>query len=212
MVEDYIIKLSNSEIAQNATLFNEKRPYTFLVGAGISMDPPSNVPSARMFVSELFNYYTPKNEIDSLSNLDSLRYEFLVEKIQSLFDKELEFLSYLDWVTNPNANHLFLAQMILRFNYVITTNFDYLIELAVKSLLIGSEYKKILSIITRDDYEKNIRFQYPIVKIHGSKRDCITGRYTADSLITTISALGKEREKGFFRWHLFCLRELPTGI
>jgi tetratricopeptide (TPR) repeat protein len=197
MTEKYIIKLSNTpDINQSALLFNEKRPYTFLVGAGISMDPPSNVPSARMFVRELFNYYAPKNEIDTLSKLEALRYEFLVEKIQNLFDEELTFLNYLDWVTHPNANHLFLANMILRYNFVITTNFDYLIELAVKSLLLGSEYKKIMSIITRDDYEKNIRFQYPVVKIHGSKRDCITGRYTADSLITTISALGKDREKG----------------
>lgn len=197
MVKDHIIKLSNTdETSQYAHLFNEKHPYTFLVGAGISMDPPSNVPSARMFVKELFHYYAPKNEIDTLSNLESLRYEFLVEKIQNLFDKELEFLNYLDWVTTPNANHLFLAQMILRYNYVITTNFDYLIELAVKSLLIGSEYKKIMSIITREDYEKNIRFKYPIVKIHGSKRDCITGRPTANSLITTISSLGRDREKG----------------
>ena len=202
MDEDYIFKLSDtSEISQNSRLFNEKRFYTFLVGAGISMDPPSNVPSARMFVRELFNYYAPKNEIETLSKLENLRYEYLVEKIQNLFDKDLTFLSYLDWVTIPNANHLFLAQMILRYHYVITTNFDYLIEIALKSQLVGYPaydpiYKKIMVIITKDDYEKNVRFQYPVIKIHGSKRDSITGRYTADSLITTISALGKDREKG----------------
>ncbi|MCJ7650121.1 MAG: hypothetical protein MUP85_16040, partial [Candidatus Lokiarchaeota archaeon] len=33
-------------------------------------------------------------------------------------------------------------------------------------------------------------------KIHGSKWDCIKGRLTKNSLITTISALGKDREKG----------------
>jgi tetratricopeptide (TPR) repeat protein len=202
MTEEFINKLTHtSDITQSALLFNEKRPYTFLVGAGISMDPPSNVPSARMFVRELFNYYAPENEIDSLSKIDSLRYEFLVEKIQNLFEEELGFLSYLDWVTDPNANHLFLAHMILRYNYVITTNFDYLIEIALKSQ-IGAHtvydpiYKKIMTIITKDDYEKDIRFKYPIVKIHGSKRDYITGRPTADSLITTISALGRDRERG----------------
>jgi len=202
MAEDCIIKIANGpEINQFAVLFDEKRPYTFLVGAGISMDPPSNVPSARMFVRDLFNYYAPENEIDTLSKIDSLRYEFLVEKIQNLFDEELAFLSYLDWVTEPNANHLYLANMILRYNYVITTNFDYLIEIALKGqvgayTVYSPIYKKIMPIITKDDYEKNVRFKYPIVKIHGSKRDYLTGRDTADSLITTISALGRDREKG----------------
>lgn len=202
MSEKSIIKLSNTaETVQCKVLFDEKRLYTFLVGAGVSMDPPSNVPSARMFVRELFNYYAPQNEIDTLSKLESLRYEFLVEKIQNLFDKDLTFLSYLDGVRDPNVNHLFLAQMILRYNYVITTNFDYLIEIALKSQLVGYPaydpiYKKVMVIITKEDYEKNVHFQYPVIKIHGSKRDSITGRYTADSLITTISALGKDREKG----------------
>ncbi|MEJ2293158.1 MAG: tetratricopeptide repeat protein [Candidatus Lokiarchaeota archaeon] len=202
MSENYLIKLSNTaETDQCKALFDEKRLYTFFVGAGISMDPPSNVPSARMFVKELFKFYAPKNEIDNLSKLESLRYEFLVEKIQNLFDKDLIFLDYLDEVRDPNANHIFLAYMILRYNYVITTNFDYLIELALKSLMIGypsydTIYKKVMSVITKDDYKKNLQFQYPIVKIHGSKRDGFTGRDTANSLITTVSALGKEREKG----------------
>ncbi|MCJ7650078.1 MAG: SIR2 family protein, partial [Candidatus Lokiarchaeota archaeon] len=177
------------------------RSYTFLVGAGISMDPPSCVPSARMFVNELFKYYAPKEEIESLSGLDSLRYEFLIEKIENLFDKELKFLDYLDEVKEPNANHVFLANMIMRFNYVITTNFDFLLELALKNklapyLMTHPYHKKVMIIITKEDYEKNVKSQFPIVKIHGSKWDCIKGRPTKNSLVTTISALGKDREKG----------------
>ena len=200
--EDLFLKVPEEEkLNEILNLFSEKRTYTFLVGAGISMDPPSCVPSARMFVNELFKYYAPKEEIEYLSKLDSLRYEFLAEKIQDLFDKEIKFLDYLDEVKEPNANHVFLANMIMRYNYVVTTNFDFLLEMALKKKLapfLMSHYyhKKVMVIITKEDYEKDVRSQFPIIKIHGSKWDCIKGRLTKNSLITTISALGKDREKG----------------
>jgi tetratricopeptide (TPR) repeat protein len=201
-LKENIVRLSGDDKKFDfSSLFSEKCLYTFLVGAGISMDPPSNVPSARMFVKELFNYYAPKEEIEHLEQLESLRYEFLVEKVQNLFDKDLKFLDYLDQVKQPNAIHVFLANMIMRYNYVITTNFDYLIETAMKNILstypmYHNYHQNFMIIITRDDYEKNVRLKFPVIKIHGSKWDCIQGRLTSKSLITTISALGKEREKG----------------
>jgi tetratricopeptide (TPR) repeat protein len=201
-LESSILKISKDDITSEIkNLFNEDQSYTFLVGAGISMDPPSCVPSARMFVKDLFKYYAPEEEIGMLSQLDSLRYEFLVEKIQNLFDKELRFLDYLDEVKEPNANHIFLANMIMRLDPVLTTNFDYLLEMGLKVKLsqfrITHPYhQKVMIIITKEDYGKNIQFQFPIIKIHGSKWDCIKGRPTKDSLITTMSALGKDREKG----------------
>ena len=200
--EDITIKISEGEKAPEfKDLFSETRLYTFLVGAGISMDPPSCVPSARMFVNELFKYYVPEEEIEALSSLESLRYEFLVEKVQNLFDKELKFLDYLSEVKEPNAIHLFLANMVMRYTCVITTNFDYLIERALKKKLavfpaFHNYHKKVMVIITRDDYKKKVSFEFPIIKIHGSKWDVIKGRLTKDSLVTTISALGREREKG----------------
>jgi tetratricopeptide (TPR) repeat protein len=200
--EDITIKISEGVNAPEfKDLFPEVRLFTFLVGAGISMDPPSSVPSARMFVNEIFKYYAPEEEIEALSSLETLRYEFLVEKIQNLFDKELKFLDYLSDVKEPNVIHLFLANMIMRYNYVITTNFDYLIERALKKKLevfpsFHQFHKKVMVIITKDDYQKNVNFQFPIIKIHGSKWDILKGRLTKDSLVTTISALGREREKG----------------
>lgn len=201
-VEDSIIKISDGPKGPDfKELFSENRLCTYLVGAGISMDPPSCVPSARMFVNELFRYYAPEEEIGKLSSLDTLRYEFLVEKVQNLFDKELKFLDYLSEVQEPNAIHLFLANMIMRYNYVITTNFDYLIEFAMKKKLtmfpaFHDYHKKVMIIITKEDYKKKVSFQFPLIKIHGSKLDVMTGRVTTDSLVTTISALGREREKG----------------
>ena len=201
-LENIINKIPSEQIVNEIqNLFNERRRYTFLVGAGISMDPPSNVPSARMFVKELFKYYAPEEEIEILSNLDSLRYEFLVEKVQNLFDKEIKFLDYLDEVKEPNANHIFLANMIMRYNYVITTNFDYLLEMGLKAklsqfLMTHPYHNKVMIIITKEDFKKSVQSKFPIIKIHGSKWDCIKGRSTKESLITTMSALGKDREKG----------------
>ncbi len=201
-VEDIIIKISEGVNGLDfKELFSENRLCTFLVGAGISMDPPSSVPSARMFVNELFKYYAPEEEIENLSSLDTLRYEFLVEKVQNLFDKELKFLDYLSEVKEPNAIHIFLASMIMRYNCVITTNFDYLIEFALKKKLamfpaFHDYHKKVMVIITKEDYKKKVSFQFPLIKIHGSKLDVMTGRVTTDSLVTTISALGRERERG----------------
>ncbi|NVM46430.1 MAG: tetratricopeptide repeat protein [Candidatus Lokiarchaeota archaeon] len=200
--EDVIIKISDGPNGPEfKDLFSENRLCTFLVGAGISMDPPSSAPSARMFVNELFKYYAPEEEIEKLTSLDTLRYEFLVEKVQNLFDKELKFLDYLSEVKEPNAIHLFLANMIMRYNYLITTNFDYLIEMALKKKLamfpsFHDYHKKVMVIITKEDYKKKVSFQFPLIKIHGSKSDVMTGRLTTDSLVTTISALGREREKG----------------
>jgi tetratricopeptide (TPR) repeat protein len=182
-------------------IFSNNRLYTFLVGAGISMDPPSCVPSARDIVRELFEYYAPTEEIEELASLDSLRYEFLVDKIQNLFDKDVKFLDYLELVKEPNIIHRFLAKMIMRYNYVITTNFDYLLEIAMKKELSifptsYGHHEKLMVIIKKEDYNKDVRFKYPIIKIHGSKYDYINNRSTKESLITTISALGREREKG----------------
>ena len=184
-------------------LFHPDKRYTFLVGAGISMDAPTNMPSARQIVKTLLEYCSPSEEVKTLLELNLLRYELVVEKIQQIFDEDLKFMDYIELVTAPNLNHIFLANLILRGHYVITTNFDYLIEHALIKLLPEVKHTNIYPIITKDDYlsfQDPIRLietdKYPIYKIHGSKRNIITGESTQESLITTISALGRDREEG----------------
>jgi len=184
-------------------LFTPKRKYTFLVGAGISMDPPANMPSAMQIVENLLEIFAPTEEIENLLILEMLRFELVIEKIQDIFDEELKFLDYLEYVTEPNIIHLFLSNAITRGNYVVTTNFDYLIEYALLKVVDKNWHHDIIPVISKEDY---IIYQdpktlltsnkYPIYKIHGSKRNIITGRVTKESLITTISALGKDRAEG----------------
>ncbi|MFX1409612.1 MAG: tetratricopeptide repeat protein [Promethearchaeota archaeon] len=185
------------------SLFSPKSSYTFLVGAGISMDAPTNMPSAWEIVRSLLELCTPSEEVNNLLSLKMLRFELVVEKIKNEFDEDLRFLDYLDNITKPNLIHLFLANTITRGNYVVTTNFDYMIEQALMLVLDKKWHKEIIPVITKEDFifyqePKTIvqSGKYPLYKIHGSKRNIVTGTYTQESLITTISALGKGREEG----------------
>ncbi|MHA1979536.1 MAG: tetratricopeptide repeat protein [Promethearchaeota archaeon] len=176
--------------------------FTFLVGAGISMDTPSRVPSAKKFVEALVKLCVPAEEISLILQKESLRYEVFVEQLQRYIDKSLIFLDFLETRMKPNLIHYFLGHNIITKNYVITTNFDYLIECALIDLLSKEERKQINPIIVRKQYLDlnqiydlaNIT-QFLLFKLHGSKRNLITEQNTFESLITTISSLGKDREE-----------------
>ncbi len=178
---------------------------TFLVGAGISMNPPSSLASAREIVRDLLELCVPPDEIDAILDLPNLRYETIVEHIQDMFDKELRFMDYFESVKDPNAIHITLAQAILNNHDVVTTNFDYLIEHGLIVLLNnkGLSPDKITPVITKSDFmrwsDPGKKRQdggglLPLFKIHGSSKNIMTGDNTKESLITTISALGKGKE------------------
>ena len=174
--------------------------FTFLVGAGISMDTPSSLPSAKKFVETLVRLSVPAEEIDLILQKESLRYEVFIEQLKQYIDKSLRFLDFLETRMNPNLIHYFLGYNIIAKNFVITTNFDYLIERALINLLSKEERSQINPIILKKQYLDlsqisdlaNIK-QFLLFKLHGSKRNLITEQNTFESLITTISSLGKDR-------------------
>ncbi len=185
------------------TLFKEQDDYTLLVGAGISMDDPSNLPHAREIIQVFIERFAPEEEVEYLLNLKDLRYEMIVERLVEFIDKDLLFLDYFDLVISPNINHLFMAASIINGFNVITTNFDYLIEYALIQLLGEDLKKKILPIITKADFENYAdplelleSDFFPMYKIHGSKKNIIKGHLTSESLITTMNSYGKNREPG----------------
>lgn len=89
-------------------IFIPEKEYTFLIGAGASINYPSNLPSARQMVEHLIDFYAPNGLINELKALDRLRYELLVESIQINIDPQLQFLDYVDFVKDPNLIHIFL--------------------------------------------------------------------------------------------------------
>ncbi|MFX0073412.1 MAG: SIR2 family protein, partial [Candidatus Hermodarchaeota archaeon] len=189
MAENTIFEEYNGTIEE---LFVPENKYTFLAGAGVSMDAPTNMPSAREIVRILLEYCAPPEEVKNLLSLEMLRYELVVEKIQDNFDENLKFMDYLEIVNNPNLIHMFLANVITSGNYVVTTNFDYLIENALIQVLPENLRFNVYPIITKEDFlafqepEKLLKSgKYPLFKIHGSKRNFVTNVNTQNSLITT---------------------------
>lgn len=184
-------------------LFPTDEKYTFLVGAGISMNPPSNLSSARLIVRDLLELCGPEEEVDRLLEVRGLRYEMIVETIQDMFDDDLDFMEYFEEIKEPNLVHLLCAYAIKNGNDIVTTNFDYLIEFALKQIISENEIPNITPVITKNDFQEcsspedlHKDGNYPIYKIHGSSENIITHVDTRESLITTISALGKGKEEG----------------
>ncbi|MFX1340077.1 MAG: tetratricopeptide repeat protein [Promethearchaeota archaeon] len=179
-------------------LISSNNRYIFMVGAGISIDPPANLLPAPQFIQYLLELCAPKEEIPNLLTLKTLRYEMIVELIQRYIDYGLEFMDYFGFGTEPNLNHYFLAQAIAKGHAVYTTNFDYLIEYALQKILPDDKKSQILPVITKSDFTDNqnpyksfSEGKFPVYKLHGAKRNVITNIKTTDSLVTTISAFGK---------------------
>jgi len=184
-------------------LFDKGMDYTFLVGAGISMNPPSNLPSAKSIISVLLESCIPLEELPKSQSIKGLRYEMIIEQVQNRFDNDLRIIDYFEKFTHPNLIHSFLAYAIYKAHYVITTNFDYLIEFALKQIISPEKHKDIIPIITREDFTNYFDLsqiiqssRYPLIKVHGSKQNVITGAKTSDSIITTMKALGRNKEEG----------------
>ncbi|MHA1620344.1 MAG: tetratricopeptide repeat protein [Promethearchaeota archaeon] len=118
--------------------------------------------------------------------------------IQKYIDYDLEFMDYFDLFTQPNFLHLFIAQAILHRSLAFTTNFDYLIELALMTIVHPKEHENILPVITNREFERyggekldSFSDRPRLFKLHGAKRNKITGIKTTESLMTTLSSFGK---------------------
>jgi tetratricopeptide (TPR) repeat protein len=183
-------------------LFPIDQNYVFLAGAGISMEPPTNMPSAIQMVQELFSLVLPDEEISKFQKLKTMRFELAVELFQKVIDIDLNFLDYMEEVKIPNLIHNFLSRFILKGNVVITTNFDYLLEYSMKKLIPETKHGKIHVMITKQDFSEatarpeTLQHFYNLIKIHGSKHNIITSENTQDSLVATVSTLGRDRDEG----------------
>jgi len=171
---------------------------TFLVGAGCSVDHPSCLPAGRTMMDALIEYTCNESEVEKIKNLELLRFEALVEIVRDNLDEKLKLIDYYGLSDNPNLQHFFLAEMMKKGHFVITTNFDFLIEYAL--LKSGVSKEKIIPVITKDEFEKFSdpgdlyeRGKIPIYKIHGSTKNIITEEETRDSLVATIQAFGSNK-------------------
>lgn len=180
-------------------LITSDEKLTFLAGAGCSVEHPSCLPAGRPMMDTIINYICAKPEIEKIKKLEQLRFEALIEIVRDNLDPELKIIDFYSECENPNIQHFFLADMIKKGNFVITTNFDFLIEYALRQSGVFDD--DIIVVITREDFEK---YKFPdelytqgkkvLYKIHGSTKNIITGDDTKEYLVATIQAFGTNKE------------------
>ncbi|MFX1258494.1 MAG: tetratricopeptide repeat protein [Promethearchaeota archaeon] len=183
-------------------LFTDDTKLTFLVGAGCSVDSPSCLPAGRTMIEAIIKYTCAESEIKKLLKFvesGELRFEALVEIVRDRLDPELKLIDYYGQCDKPNLQHFFLAEMIKKGHFVMTTNFDFLIEYALLQSNFPND--EIIPVITKNDFKKykdpNDLFEKgkkTVYKIHGSTKNVITGENTKDSLVATIQAFGSDKE------------------
>ncbi|MFX1237515.1 MAG: tetratricopeptide repeat protein [Promethearchaeota archaeon] len=182
-------------------LLEQSGKLTFLVGAGCSADPPSNLPLGREMIEAIVRYSCAESEVEEILSIDGLRFEQVVEIVRENFDKGLKIIDYYEQCVSSNQQHFFLVEMLKKGHFVMTTNFDFLIECALMES--GVPQDEIVPVITRKNYE-NRKYQNPtslfkngkkgIYKIHGSTKNIVTGEDTRESLVTTMQAFGRGKE------------------
>lgn len=173
---------------------NNSEDHVYLVGAGISCEPPSCVDSAREIMDAIIKFGTPSDTQKDIMGIKELRFESLLMMFQEYFDLDQKILQYFDGFTECNVNHHFLAHQMRKKALVITTNYDNLIELAV-----GKTDPNLIIVITNEDFKrhnkpqkylkKNIHLLY---KIHGSLRNIQKDLDTRESVIITPQDLGMQ--------------------
>ncbi|MFX0065865.1 MAG: hypothetical protein ACFFC7_27140, partial [Candidatus Hermodarchaeota archaeon] len=143
-------------------IFRPKDRFCFLVGSGISCDPPSSLPTGYELMKALVEQLIPKtkqSEILALMNPERegteisgnfLCFEQFMQYLKG-WDPDLRVLDIYMEYTEPNFNHQFLAQMLLEKHPIFTTNFDNLIESVL--LNAGVPQSNIHPVIHREDWE-----------------------------------------------------------
>ena len=181
-------------------LFSEEK-LTFLVGAGCSVDRPSCLPDGHSMMKAIINYSCAnleKARIVELMTSGKLRFEQLVEVFRDRLDKDLKIINLYGESKHPNIQHFFLADMIKRGHFVMTTNFDFLIEYALLESNVSKD--EIIPVITKEDFDEyndpNKLFEQrkkAVYKVHGSLENLITQEDTRKSLVATIRAFGSNK-------------------
>ena len=194
------MRLVNTSL--NKLLLDKK--VTFLIGAGCSVDKPSCLPSGKKMMEAIIEYSCHQDfkvDIENLINEKELRFEQLVEIFIELLDKNLSCIHFFSECKYPNSIHFFLARMIKNGHFVITTNFDSLIEYAL--IEIGIPRSLILPVITKEEfqlydnpYDLFKKDKLSIYKIHGSPSDIIKNTSKTEleeSLIVTTQSFVKDK-------------------
>ena len=172
-----------------------------LIGAGVSI--PSGIPASGDFLSSVLSILTGDKETksylgalcdaerrDRKNASDFVRFESLMELVQSRVDPTLSILDYLTKPFDPSYGHRVVAELMVRGHYVLTTNFDNLLECACDSI----EYA-VSPVINQQEFlqftqrDRTTR----LLKLHGSLQRRIGGvwRNSRESIQATLRAISR---------------------
>lgn len=183
----------------------QKNNCVFFVGAAISIKKPSNLPNAYCWkrsvfealcndfenFNELSKKYFPSKWDENKDKLAQNMYELMPEVafqiIQDIIgDYTLNSLGFFD-IGKPNLNHKFLAKM-LEYNSklyhesaIITTNFDHLLEDAMRE--IGLKESVDFVVHRNEDVFYIVHNKINVFKLHGSIDD-------KESIKATLRSIG----------------------
>jgi len=195
---DDVIKTIREKIFDSEKPDQPKGQVIFLVGAGVSMEEPSNVPDfpQKPCLQKLKYLSSYRDDIGG-----QLRPEFFFQILYNqLGGRGLMPLDVLNTrklnaygaSISPNGNHYFLAKMIEIGHIVITTNFDSLIEDAY----LEQTGTNLSNVAVYDKDFENLRTRRALdegilIKLHGSFFSP-TGKNTRDSIMALLHQLQRD--------------------
>lgn len=194
-------------------IFQEHENCMIICGAGISIDSPSNIPSATEFIDTFNDFFLLQSEKKKLKRSSLLKFETVVRLIKKNIDPSQGWMEYFEKMRYPNHHHYFIAKNVLFGNHVITLNFDYLLEIALMESIDLKYHSNITPVITQKDFNtycppKQVfnSGKLAIYKFHGSFKNIITGKKTLDSVIIEDTQL--QQKSGLESFKDKVLREL----
>lgn len=167
-----------------------------LCGAGLSMAPPSSLPSARAVAERCFDRYRlesdPNFDIDLRNNLEALAEHFAdLQTLKSIFIERL--VPWSAFVRPSNAGHAAVADFLITRAAAasISSNYDTLIERRAWDY--GSDFRGSLD---GDEAIVDSLRQGPLLKFHGcSQRDRLSTVWAPSQLADPTISARIERSK-----------------
>ena len=189
-------------------IITNKQRKVFLVGAGISKDPPTSFPIASELISALMecisrivpttlNEYVQLVEQGIINGTLGYRLEVLLEIArQGMGDRVLKLLNFFEHSV-PNINHYLMALYLSKGHIVITTNFDTMIEDAYVRLI--GNAKNLTVIVTEKEFEV-ASVSLPsggsiLIKLHGSVHN-IRKKPNYKSIQITLASIANGLSRG----------------
>lgn len=177
-------------------LLTNGQPIAVLAGAGVSVDYPTGLPTARDFMTEALRVVCKFSRsscdftittADVSEFINRIRFEQFIEVLHRCCDPDLDILDVFLLPDKPNSNHMLLATLLLQGHAILTTNFDNMIEKAV--LLQGGTCAPIYDEPAFQSISAVWR-KNPLFKLHGTV-DGI-GAEGKHSVRTTLSDIARD--------------------